>query len=251
MTWCSENSTVPGFLLASSAIHCCFVDRFAGSIVPSRVCLQWLSAHGASLPSFGSRRARFPALSGTMKALRLPTRASMVAYWFASTAHAILLHSCSPRRSRKSGGLFQARAFAGPAAPISGLPRVDATGISQVFRRSVPCLCSVPGPRSSRRALACCGHVDAAPAIRTAKASAMADFGANPQLRHPLPYASRVALPHTCKACFRLAGSAFAGRESNPLDRYERFQLVLTIILLSCSPDATGFRCGRGRDAHY
>ena len=70
----------------------------------------------------------------------------------------------------------------------------------------------------------------------------MADFGANPQLRHPLPYASRVALPHTCKACFRLAGSAFAGRESNPLDRCERFQLVLTIILLSCSPDATGLR---------
>src|SRR2546427_10329189 len=70
----------------------------------------------------------------------------------------------------------------------------------------------------------------------------MADFGATPQLRHPLPYASRVALPHTCKACFRLAGSAFAGRESNPLDRCERFQLVLTIILLSCSPDATGLR---------
>jgi hypothetical protein len=40
-------------------------------------------------------------------------------------------------------------------------------------------------------------------------------------------------LPHTCKACFRLAGCAFAGRESNPLDRYERFQLVLTTILLS------------------
>jgi hypothetical protein len=27
---------------------------------------------------------------------------------------------------------------------------------------------------------------------------------------------------------------------SNPLDRYERFQLVFTIVLLSCSPDATG-----------
>jgi hypothetical protein len=52
------------------------------------------------------------------------------------------------------------------------------------------------------------------------------NFGANPKLQHLLPYASRVALPHTCKACFRLAGCAFAGRESNPLDRYERFQLV-------------------------
>ena len=71
----------------------------------------------------------------------------------------------------------------------------------------------------------------------------MADFGANPQLRHLLSYASRVALPHTCKARFRLAGwLALAGRESNPLDRYERFQFALTIILLSCSPDANGFR---------
>jgi len=80
------------------------------------------------------------------------------------------------------------------------------------------------------------------PLSGTAKVSALADFGANPQLRHLLPYASRVSLPHTCKARFRLAGSASAGWESNPLDRYERFQLVLTIILPSCSPDATGFR---------
>ncbi len=72
----------------------------------------------------------------------------------------------------------------------------------------------------------------------------MADFGANTQLWHLLPYASRVSLPHTCKACFRLAGSAFAGRESNPLDRCERFQLV-SIILLSCSPDATTLRLAR------
>src|SRR6266540_2351166 len=35
---------------------------------------------------------------------------------------------------------------------------------------------------------------------------------------------------------------AFAARESNPLDRYERFQLVLTIVLLSCRPDATTLR---------
>jgi hypothetical protein len=129
-----------------------------------------------------------------------------------------------------------------PAALLSGSPRVDADGISQVFRRSFPCLCCVPGPRSNQCVLAIHGHIGAAPAFRTTKASARLDFGANPQLRHPLPYASRVALPHTCKARFRSAGSAFAGRESNPLDRFERFQLVLTIILPSCSPDATGIQ---------
>src|SRR6266511_2585530 len=93
-----------------------------------------------------------------------------------------------------------------PAAHSPAYSYVDANGISQVSRRSFPCLCSVLGPRSNRRALATCGHVDAAPAALTAKASAMADFGANTQLRHLLPYASRVTLPHTCKACFRLAG---------------------------------------------
>ncbi len=41
-----------------------------------------------------------------------------------------------------------------------------------------------------------------------------------------------------CKACFRLVGLTFAARELNPLDRDERFQLMLTIIPLSCSPDA-------------
>ena len=70
----------------------------------------------------------------------------------------------------------------------------------------------------------------------------MLDFGANPQLQHLLPYASCFALPLTRKARFRLAGWAFAGWESNPLDRCERFQLVLTIILPSCSPDASAIK---------
>ena len=42
----------------------------------------WSSPRDASLPSFGSRRARFPAVTGTMKALRLPICAPAVAYWF-------------------------------------------------------------------------------------------------------------------------------------------------------------------------
>jgi len=70
----------------------------------------------------------------------------------------------------------------------------------------------------------------------------MVDFGANPQLQHLLSYASCFALPLTRKARFRLAGSAFAARESNPLDRDERFQLVLTFIPPSCSPDASAIK---------
>src|SRR5262249_6929112 len=51
-------------------------------------------------------------------------------------------------------------------------------------------------------------------------------FGANPRLWHLLSYASCSGLPLTREARFRPAA-----RESNPLDRPERFQLVLTTIL--------------------
>jgi hypothetical protein len=75
--------------------------------------------------------------------------------------------------------------------------------------------------------------------------------GLTAQLRHLLSYASRFALPLTRKARFRLAGSAFTGWESNPLDRGERFQL--TIISPSCSPlldFAAHSRRRRGCAAH-
>src|SRR5215467_5660318 len=115
-------------------------------------------------------------------------------------------------------------------------------GFSQVFRRSIPCLCSVPRPRSNRRALAITVTSMLPPLCAQRRLRATLDFGANPQLQHLLSYASCFALPLTRKARFRLAGSAFAVRESNPLDRYERFQLVLTIILPSCSPDASAIK---------
>jgi hypothetical protein len=63
-----------------------------------------------------------PALGSTMKALRLPTRVSMVAYWFASTAHDLPPHSCSPQRSRKNRGLFQARGACSAGAPTWPAP---------------------------------------------------------------------------------------------------------------------------------
>ena len=126
---------------------------------------------------------------------------------FASAVRAIPPLSCPPGRSHRRGGRLQARAVVAPAARRSGSSRVDACGISQVFRRSIPCLCSAPGPRSNRHALAILGHLDAAPAGWTAKASAKSDFGANTQLRHLLPYASR---GHCCTRA-RLASGRLAG----------------------------------------
>jgi hypothetical protein len=111
------------------------------------------------------------------------------------------------------------------------LPGLQAIHPVPLLRSRTPVEPTCPRQYRSRR---CC------PRIPDGEGFGENDFGANPQLWHLLPYASRVALPHTCKACFRLAGCAFAGRESNPLDRDDRFQLVVTIILLSCSPGATG-----------
>ena len=91
MTWWSEQSAVPRFVLAKLAIRCLFVDRFVGSSVPSHVSGQRFSPRGALLPSAGPRPARFPVLTSTMKALRLPARAYLVPYGFGRRPHVFLL----------------------------------------------------------------------------------------------------------------------------------------------------------------
>jgi Transposase IS66 family len=64
------------------------------------------------------------------------------------------------------------------------------------------------------------------------------DFGAHPRLWYPLPTLHERRCRHPCKARFRLAGCAFTGRVSNPLDRDERFQ-VTSVLLSRTSPDAS------------
>jgi len=198
-------------------------------------------SHGASLPSFGSRRARFPALSGTMKALRLPIRVPAVTYLFRSRRpRNPSFVRVPPQRSWKIGGLFQAGASRLPCSGSLAWTRVGSLRSSGDPSRAFAAF-QDPGRVKVSSPVAATSMLPPLPIRR--RPQRYPDFGANPQLQHSLPYASRVALPHTCKARFRLAGCAFAGRDSNPLDRYERFQLVgLTIVLLSCSPDANGFR---------
>ena len=66
--------------LASSAIRCRFVDRFARPKVLSHVSRQRFSPRDAPLSSIGSRRDQFSDVVSTMRALRLPTPASPVTY---------------------------------------------------------------------------------------------------------------------------------------------------------------------------
>jgi hypothetical protein len=146
ITWCSVDSATPRLALASAAIRCRFVDRFAKLKVSSRVSRQRLSSRGASLPSVGSRRVQFPAVveGATTSRSRNPGR--------------LLVHFRAPRdpssvRARRMAlpGPTRARALVQPAAQVPARSHVDMSGISQVPRRSVPYLCPVPRPRPDRR----------------------------------------------------------------------------------------------------
>jgi hypothetical protein len=175
MTWCSVDKATPRFDLASSAIRCRFVDRFARPKVLSRVSRQRFSPRDAPHPSIGSRRVRFPDVTGTMKALRLPAPASPVTYlvrFRGPRASSSVRARCCQRsragwRSRLGpGSLFSRRSH------LPAHSRVDASGTSQVPRRSILCLCLGLRPRPNRCSLASGGLTGAAPASTKAKASA-------------------------------------------------------------------------------
>ena len=239
MTWFSEYSASPRRSLAKSAIRCPSVDRFAGFSVPSRVSGQRFSLRGAHLLSAGSRRARFPDLTNTMRALRLPARAFPVPYGFGSRLH--MLPRVRDRRSAPGVAEDRVRAWAlwSAGLPRSGNLHVDTHGISQVSWRSILYLCPALRPRPDRtgprhlRSGRCC------PRAQHAEGSSMDMIsGLNPGLWYPLPTLHEWRCRRPCKARFRLAGCAFAGRVSNPLERGERFQ-VLAILLSRTSPDAS------------
>jgi len=142
MTWCSVDSATLRFVLASSAIRCRCVDRFVRLKVLSHVSRQRFSPHGTPLSSVGSRWVRFPDVTGPIEVLRLPVTYSRSLICFASGVRAILfascLATCAPGRSEGPSGpgsLFNRR----PDLPVCS--HADVSGISQVSRQSIPCLC--------------------------------------------------------------------------------------------------------------
>src|SRR3982074_351893 len=82
------------------------------------------------------------------------------------------------------------------------------------------------------------GHVDVAPAGWTAKASANCISGLTRSFGTCCHTLHAVIAAHV-QGLLPAGWLPFTGWVSNPLDRYERFQLVLTVIHPSCSPDAT------------
>ena len=116
-------------------------------------------------------------------------------------------------RSQKVGGAFRARVIVLPATRTAGL-------FARGRERDLPgsqAIHPVPLPRSTTPAEPTIprlfdGFVNAAPALPTAKASAVDEFrGSITRLWHLLPTLQEWCCHHPCKARFRLAGSPLPG----------------------------------------
>ena len=227
MTWFSEYSASPRRRLASSAIRCPSVDRFAGFRVPSRVSGQRLSLRGASLPSAGSRRARFPVLIGyyegaTTSRVRVPGP-----LWIRFQAPRAPPSSCSPRRSRSGGGpLPGLGTLVSRSAPLRRSARGHARDLSGFLAFPpipLPGSQTPAGPAGPRplRPCRCCPRDHHAEGSSEHIISRLTPgFGIR-----CLRFTSGVAVTHARLASGWRA-AAFAGRESNPLERVERFQVI-------------------------
>ena len=167
--------------------------------VSSSVSHQWLCTGDAPLPSSGSRWPRFPAFSGTIKALRLPAPAWPSAHWFRQPAPRApagvrVRHGRSRRRAGPAAGRGLCwsrwhsplqrscpRARAGsPRFPSD--PSRDFAPVYDPGRPVAPC---------QWRRFRCC------PTRKTMRASSsQTDFEAYSAASSPAVYASRRALPH-------------------------------------------------------
>ena len=132
-------------------------------------------------------------------------------------------------RSRRVGGDLPGRGQCSTGDPIAGL-------LSRGRERDLPGFQAVhpmPLPRSRTPAESTIprlfvGLVDAAPASRTAKASACQLFRGYRAASAPAAYASRMVLPPPMQSSLPAGWLASTGRESNPLDRFERFQITFS-----------------------
>ena len=132
----------------------------------------------------------------------------------------------------------RARSFVHPALQGPGLFRTGDDGTSQVPWRPLPRLCPALRPRPNRSRLAMSSRSMLPPDPTRRRLRRFHDFEAATGLQRPLSTLHERRCRRPCKTCFRLAGSAFAGRASNPLGRFERFQ-VTSILLSRAYPDAS------------
>jgi hypothetical protein len=196
-------------------------------------------AHGAPLPSRGFRRPRFPTVSSTMRALRPPVRAFLIRYDFRFRLPMLLRHSCSPWALPGQWGIATGPGSFGQPVSLCPASRMWSRTGSLRFpgdpSTPLPCSQTPAGPARPRRwrSRRCCPRSQHAEGSSRNMISRL-----TPGLRCLLPTLHERRCRRPCKARFRLAGCAFAGRKLNPLDRSERFQAT-SILLPRTSPDAS------------
>jgi hypothetical protein len=147
MTWCSEDSATPRFVLASSAIRCRFVDRFVRLRVLSRVSRQRFSSHDTLFPRSGPGESSSPMSQVILRCYDFPPRIP-VTYWFRfrGPRYPPRFVSRSLRsRSRKDGGGLPGQGQCSSGDPIAGL-------LSRGRERDLPGFQAIPPvllPRST------------------------------------------------------------------------------------------------------
>ena len=183
-------------------------------------------------PRVGPGRAQFPTVIGFMKVLRLPAHAIPVTYLFRFRAP----HDSSAVRVRFDSAPESVEDRPGPGQLFSRLPTCrhalawtpagshrfpgDPSHASAPVQD--PGRTDDPSPWRCRR---CC------PRPNHSEGSSDCNFEATHAASASAAYASRPALPPPLQGSLPAGWLAFAGRESNPLDRDERFQNVMFIPL--------------------
>jgi len=158
-------------------------------------------------PRSGPSEPGSPTSSVVLRCYDFPRTHSRSLIWFASGSHTI-------RR---------VRILVQPAILLIRLSRrVDASGISQVSRRPLLCLCSGLGPRPNRQSLAMTVSPMLPLLFRPQRLQRLTYRGYCGALAHAV-YASWGMLPLPMQDSLPAGWLAFTGRELNPLDRDERF----------------------------
>ena len=207
MTWWSEHSAAPRFVLAKLAIRCRFVDRFVGSRVPlpcvrSTVLIPWRPPSLARVPVSPVPRGQRSYEGATTSRLRIPGRLSVSLPGSARS---------SALRARLGGAPGWLEDPSGPGHLVSRPPICRHTlSRTQAGSHRFPgdpshAFAPVQDPGRTDDPHPD-GVVDAAPAQPTAKAPAMIISRLLTRLRHLLPTLHDGRRRTPCKARFRLVG---------------------------------------------
>jgi hypothetical protein len=175
------------------------------------------SLHMAPLfPRSGPGESGSPMSQVVLRCYDFPFTHTRSLICFASGAHATLLSSCLAARAcapRRSKSAFGAGVIVQPATQLPACSHVGVSGISQVPRRSILCLCLGLRPRPNRRSLASLTvSLVLPPLFQQRRLQRLHEFrGSITRLQHLLLTLQEWRCHHPCKACFRLAGSPLPG----------------------------------------